>query len=260
MASLNLTSNKEWPVSKLLLPRRQLLKGAAALAAYSALPKAEARTIPTTFFGNVAPFCSGSAYSAPTTLYSANYINSGTYTYTAGASAGALVVVLAAQQETTGSKFISAFTDSVGNSYKRAVQTAGTAGYYCSEIWWTKVTKAIIATTTTFTLTTAGHQVLSVYATSGGNAAPDKTANNEFASATSYSLSTSALACANEILFSVVSPTTNASYLASGPGFTATDANGYTYYDIVASTSAVTFAPTSTGHSQTVTICLASFR
>jgi hypothetical protein len=203
----------------------------------------------------------------PTQLFAGSNLTSGNpQTTTADAPIGSLIVVLIAAWNSSNGT-VSSVTDSAGNTYTLAAQGAATVGIpYPSAIYFSSNTPNDLPNGGTITVTNSGavNQSYGAWSVSGCNGGLDTHTTGNASGVTSSSLSTGALAQANEIVFGTTSTAGSLSGLANSAGFTeiafAPSGNAMAgAYDVVSSTSSVTYNPSWSG-SITVAQVLASFK
>jgi len=161
---------------------------------------------------------------------------------------------------------ISTLTDSAGNTYAKAIESAGIAGSANGSLWWAIITNPIVSGSTTFSATTSSGQsfAICVMVAPGYTGGSDKTATNS-SNAAGVSVSTGALSTASEIVIGAFVPDNFLTSFAEGSGFTSLDPSsaaagfGDIAYKIVNATTTVTYAP-SWSNATNNTAVIASFK
>jgi hypothetical protein len=173
--------------------------------------------------------------------------------------AGNLVIVLPYPDNLNGT--ITNVTDSVGNTYIKAVGTTTAAGLFTASIWYC-INNVHMPIGTTITISGSPNAIdMTVYYVSGANGGLDATSVNSTtlaSAATTLTLSTpSTLAVADNIIIASCLPS-NGPSSPTATGWTVYD-TAYGYYKIVSSTAQQTFTPVWSGSAR-ATATIAAFK
>lgn len=174
-------------------------------------------------------------------------------------SAGNLVIVIPYPDTLNGT--ITNVTDSVGNTYTKAVGTTTAAGLFTVSIWYC-INNIHMPVGTAITISGSPTSIdMTVYFVTGANGGLDATSTNSTtlaSAATTLTLLTpSTLAVANNIVIAVVAPA-NAPASPTATGWTVYD-TAYAYYKIVSATTQQTFTPVWTGSARASAV-IAAFK
>lgn len=161
--------------------------------------------------------------------------------------AGNLVIVLPYPDNLAGT--ITNVTDSVGNTYIKAVGTTAGAGLFVASIWYC-INNIHMPIGTAITISGSPSAIdMTVYFVTGANGGLDATSVNSTtlaSAATTLTLSTpSTLATANNIVIATCLPS-NGPASPTATGWTVYD-TAYGYYKIVSTNAQQTFTPVWTG-------------
>jgi hypothetical protein len=141
---------------------------------------------------------------------------------------------------------ITALTDSAGNTYTLAAQSAGAAGFFNTSIWFCNDALHLpVGSTFTATTASAGTYVIAAGYALGYSGGKDKTTVNSAITGTSASLASGVLTVANELVVAAVYNQAASVVYTEGAGF-ATLINHASFdfaWQIVSSTASVSYAP-----------------